>query len=194
MGHSIAFIFFGLAAVGLALAAILHRNIFKSATFLAGMLFSTAALFITLEAEFVAVVQVLVYIGAITILIVFAIMLTMKISDEHREQFNAQRYLALVVGLGILGVLTAFLLKGPGSAEAVTGSLPADPLWEIGRVLISNFILPFDVVTVLLLIALVGATFLAKHDDDTLASQEVPSTAERSEHEEEKEKSEVLVH
>lgn len=189
------FYLFGALAIVLALFAVLHKNVFKSATFLAGMLFCTAGLFVVLDAEFVAVVQVLVYIGAITILIVFAIMLTMRINDEMREPFNAQKKLAPVIVAGILGVILVFLLKGSwatGSGDA--SLLPADSLADIGHALLSYFILPFDVVTVLLLIALVGATYLARQDDHQPMVQEVDAEREVPVAEKESENPEVLVH
>lgn len=195
MGHVMVFYLFGALAIVLALFAVLHKNVFKSATFLAGMLFCTAGLFVVLDAEFVAVVQVLVYIGAITILIVFAIMLTMRINDEMREPFNAQKKLAPVIVAGILGVILVFLLKGSwatGSGDA--SLLPADSLADIGHALLSYFILPFDVVTVLLLIALVGATYLARQDDHQPMVQEVDAEREVPVAEKESENPEVLVH
>lgn len=195
MGHVMIFYLFGALAIVLALFAVLHKNVFKSATFLAGMLFCTAGLFVVLDAEFVAVVQVLVYIGAITILIVFAIMLTMRINDEMREPFNAQKKLAPVIVAGILGVILVFLLKGSwatGSGDA--SLLPADSLADIGHALLSYFILPFDVVTVLLLIALVGATYLARQDDHQPMVQEVDAEREVPVAEKESENPEVLVH
>lgn len=166
MGHAVAFYVFGILAVVLALATILHKNIFKSATFLAGMLFCLAALFVTLDAEFLAVVQVLVYIGAITILIVFAIMLTTRINDETKEKFNSQRWISSLATLGFLGLIISVVLKGGwGGVVSEAGELPPDTLGAIGTALLSNFVLPFDIVSVLLLVALVGALHIAKQDD-----------------------------
>ncbi|MCB0833362.1 MAG: NADH-quinone oxidoreductase subunit J, partial [Bacteroidetes bacterium] len=135
--------FYGFAglAVVLAVATIVHRNLFKSATLLAGFFFSLAALFITLDAEFLAVVQILIYVGAITVLIVFAVMLTSRINDEELTQFNSQRWLGVATGLGLLGVLAAFLMHaGWGEADGGSSSLPADPLALIGTALMSDFI------------------------------------------------------
>lgn len=166
MGHAIAFYVFGILAVVLALATILHKNIFKSATFLAGMLFCLAALFVTLDAEFLAVVQVLVYIGAITILIVFAIMLTTRINDQDRAKFNDQRWVAGIATLGLLGLIVSVVLKGGwGSVVTDAAALPKDMLGAIGSALLSDFILPFDIVSILLLVALIGALHIAKQDD-----------------------------
>lgn len=195
MGPVMIFYLFGALAIVLALFAIVHKNVFKSATFLAGMLFCTAGLFVLLDAEFIAVVQVLVYIGAITILIVFAIMLTMRINDEMREPFNAQKKLAPVIVAGILGVILVFLLRGSWTTGMADGALlPADPLADIGQALLSYFILPFDVVTVLLLIALVGATYLARQDDHQPMVQEVDAGRQDLADKKEAENPEVLVH
>ncbi|MBL7959621.1 NADH-quinone oxidoreductase subunit J [bacterium] len=166
MGHAVAFYVFGILAVALALATILHKNIFKSATFLAGMLFCLAALFVTLDAEFLAVVQVLVYIGAITMLIVFAIMLTTRINDETRGKFNSQLWISSLTTLGFLGLIISVILKGGwNETTAMSGALPPDMLGAIGTALLSDFILAFDVVSILLLVALIGALHIAKQDD-----------------------------
>lgn len=166
MGHAIAFYVFGTLAVIAALATVLHKNIFKSATFLAAMLFCLAALFVTLDAEFLAVVQVLVYIGAITMLIVFAIMLTTRINDQHKEQFNDQRWIATVATLGLLGLIVSVIMKsGWGSVTTDASALPKDMLGAIGTALMSNYIFAFDVVSILLLVALIGALHIAKQDD-----------------------------
>jgi NADH:ubiquinone oxidoreductase subunit 6 (subunit J) len=177
MGHAITFYFFGTLAVVLSLAVILHRNIFKSATLLAGMLFCIAALFIALDAEFLAVVQVLIYIGAITVLIVFAIMLTTKINDPMRTQFNNQRLVAPVAALGVLGLIISFVLQGRWISEGAE-LLPQDLLGEIGKALVSKFILPFDMVSVLLLVALVGAMYIAKHEDRPAVPDQTNSDSE----------------
>jgi NADH-quinone oxidoreductase subunit J len=166
MGHAIAFYVFGTLAVVAALATILHKNIFKSATFLAGVLFCMAALFVTLDAEFLAVVQVLVYIGAITMLIVFAIMLTVRINDQDKAQFNDQRWIATVATLGLLGLIVSVVMKsGWSSVTADASALPKDTLGAIGTALMSNYIFAFDVVSILLLVALIGALHIAKQDE-----------------------------
>ncbi len=166
MGHAIAFYVFGTLAVVAALVTILHKNIFKSATFLAGMLFCLAALFVTLDAEFLAVVQVLVYIGAITMLIVFAIMLTTRINDQDKARFNDQRWIATVATLGLLGLIVSVVMKGGWSGvTADAAALPKDMLGAIGTALISDYILAFDVVSILLLVALIGALHIARQDE-----------------------------
>ncbi|MBX7150786.1 NADH-quinone oxidoreductase subunit J [bacterium] len=164
MVHALMFYLFAALAIAASLAVILHRNIFKSATFLAGMLFCLAALFVLLDAEFIAVVQVLIYIGAITILIVFAIMLTTKINDEHKEQFNSQKFLAPVLALGLLGLILTIVVKIQWTTAEMS-AVPADILGLIGKALLSEFIFPFDVVSILLLVALIGATYIAKQED-----------------------------
>ncbi len=187
MGQVMAFYVFGGLAVVFALVTILHRNIFKSATFLAGMLFCLAALFITLDAEFLAVVQVLVYIGAITILILFAIMLTMRINDETRDPFNSQRFVGPVIGVGVMVLIVTYLFKSQyARGNGSRADLPADLLGEIGQALLSHFILPFDVVTVLLLVALVGAAYLAGREGTKTPAEKAAG--------EEEEKTEVMVH
>ncbi|NUM80234.1 NADH-quinone oxidoreductase subunit J [bacterium] len=177
MAHALMFYLFAALAIAASLAVILHRNIFKSATFLAGMLFCLAALFVLLDAEFIAVVQVLIYIGAITILIVFAIMLTTKINDEHKEQFNSQKFLAPILALGLLGLILTIVVKIQWTTAEIS-PVPSDILGLIGTALLSDFIFPFDVVSILLLVALIGATYIAKQEDRKPLVTEVDETGE----------------
>jgi NADH-quinone oxidoreductase subunit J len=126
-------------------------------------LFGVALLFAMLEASFFAVVQVLVYIGAIAILIIFAVMLTRRIMDDQGSQTNKGWWVALVSVLAIFVGLSAVMFSWP-RLQAGPGVRPADSiLTEFGTALVnpSQFAVPFEVASVLLLAALVGSIYVA---------------------------------
>ena len=131
-------------------------------------LFGVAGLFILLSAPFLAAIQVLVYIGAIAILIIFAVMLTRSMT-AIRERFNSQSWLGAVIG----GVLFVALVAGMILPVWGWGSLPTLPqsdvvgtTRDIGIALVSadGYVLPFEVASLLLTAAMVGAIVIARED------------------------------
>jgi NADH-quinone oxidoreductase subunit J len=146
------------------------RNIFHSALFLVLCLFSVAGVFVLLDAEFLAGVQVLIYVGGVAILMIFAVMLTSRMTNSEVRQQNEQRALGALVAFSFLLIVTGAILKtmsvkggfGLSPSPSVTISTPH----AIGRLLLTNFVLPFELVSVLLLVALIGAVVLAKKDGD----------------------------
>jgi NADH-quinone oxidoreductase subunit J len=157
-------IFWVLAAMAVASAAgvVLKRNPIHSALFLVVHLATLAALFLKMRAEFLATVQVIVYAGAIAVLFVFAIMVLIPGREETGpDPLRSQRLLAVPVA-GLLLVLLAVMLRstlfaGPEPAAPVAGGVAT-----IGRVLFTDYLYPFEVTSVLLLVALVGVMALAK--------------------------------
>ena len=158
----VAFWVLAVMAVGLALGVVLRRNPIHSALFLVAHLATLAALFLKMRAEFLAAAQVIVYAGAIAVLFVFAIMVLIPGKEETGpDPLRSQRLLAGPVA-GLLLVLLAVMLrsalfKGVTPAAAVPGGVAA-----IGRALFTDYLFPFEVTSVLLLVALVGVMALAK--------------------------------
>ena len=157
---------FGLLAAAMAVAAIrvvTTQNVVHAALYLVVVLAGVAALYILLAAEFIAVVQIIIYIGAIVLLILFGTMLTRAPIGRSADLDNEQRWLGLVLSLFLLGVLGAVLADAYGTTK-----LPKDPaVQRTGDVAISFFqtyVVPFEVVSVLLLAALVGAVVIARKD------------------------------
>lgn len=147
----------GLAAIRL----VTSQNVVHAALYLVVTLAMVAAVYLLLAAEFVAWVQVLIYVGAIVVLLLFSLMLT-KAPIGRDTLDNQQRGLAAVVGLALLAGL-AFLIQ-----DAFAGArIPATPArtTELGESLFRGFVLPFEVVSVLLLAALIGAIVLARRED-----------------------------
>ncbi|MFQ5848947.1 MAG: NADH-quinone oxidoreductase subunit J [Candidatus Methylomirabilales bacterium] len=158
-------IFFALAAftVGAALLVVLGRNIVHSAVALIFTFCGVAGIYVLLDAEFLAAVQVLIYVGGITILLLFAIMLTTRIAARVAV-FNEQVGLSAVIVLGITAVLIYASLAGiqvGGEPPRAVESAPA-----LGRLLLTTHVLPFEVASVLLLAAMVGAIILARREGE----------------------------
>jgi NADH-quinone oxidoreductase subunit J len=127
-------------------------------------LFGVAVTFVLLSATFLAVVQVVVYIGAIAVLMVFAVMLTRKVMSDTGPQLNKNVGLAALLGLALFAGLTAIIFQS-GAAGAPLPELGAraDTVSDLGVALVSpqGYILPFELASVLLLAALIGAIVVA---------------------------------
>jgi NADH-quinone oxidoreductase subunit J len=154
--------FFALAGLTLlaALAVVALKNLFRSALALVVAFIGVAGIYLLLQAEFLAVVQVLIYVGAVTVLILFAIMLTRRLMDQHLVQFTGKWWLAAPLAFALFAMIalvaysTTWLLR-PKEA------LPPDAVTALGTQLMTTYLLPFEVASVLLLVALVGAIVVA---------------------------------
>jgi NADH:ubiquinone oxidoreductase subunit 6 (subunit J) len=157
------FLLTGAAILGAALMVVLNRNMINSALWLVVALFGVAVLYVLLNAGFLAVVQVVVYIGAIAILFIFAVMLTRRTmidsGSQHNKAWWAAALLALLVFAGLFFMLNSLSLGG--AAPEIPAGI--DPLVSLGNALVSPdaYVLPFEVASVLLLAALIGAVYVA---------------------------------
>ena len=149
-----------------AIRLVTTREIVHGALYLVVTLSAIAGAYLLLAAEFVAWVQVLIYVGAIVILFLFGLMLT-RAPIGRAALDNQQRGVALVIGLALLGGLSYLLLEAfPwGSAERVTGDPGAGTAVALGESLFRDYVLPFEAVSFLLLAALIGAIALSRKDD-----------------------------
>jgi NADH-quinone oxidoreductase subunit J len=162
----ILFYTFGAIALISAILVITQKNVVHSAAFLGATLFAVAGIFLTLHAEFLAGVQVIVYVGGILVLFVFVIMLIALERSIHERQYNRQWIIALITS-GILIVEIVYGLKGGetfGLPAAATSPPPGTPGNSelVAAALYKNYLLPFEIASVLLLVAIVGAVVLAK--------------------------------
>jgi NADH-quinone oxidoreductase subunit J len=148
-------------AIGSAAGLLLRRNPIHGALFLAVNLATVAALFLTLRAEFLAAVQIIVYAGAIAVLFVFAIMVLIPGKEETGpDPLRGQRWLSVpivAVFLILLALALGSTTLGGGAKPAVPGGAAA-----VGRVLFTDYLFPFEVTSVLLLAAIVGVMALTK--------------------------------
>ncbi len=157
-------IFYILAAFSVWAAAVvvLGKNIVRAAVALIFSFCGIAALFVMLDADFLAAVQVLIYVGGITILLLFAIMLTSRISSAAARVINDQVLLSAIAAAGLLAGLIYAALRG---IPALSGPprLPETAPF-LGRALLTTYALPFEVVSILLLAGMVGAIILARKE------------------------------
>jgi NADH-quinone oxidoreductase subunit J len=150
-------------AVLAGLGVVLSKDIVHSALFLVLALLMTAGIFVLLSSEFLALVQILVYGGGITILVIFALMITQlrqarDALDGAQKPFAAVAGLALVVILGVMAFETEWL----GPTDEVT---PVSTR-ALGEALFRDFAVPFEIASFVLLVALIGAVVLARTDDE----------------------------
>ena len=147
-----------------AMMVVSARNLVHAALWLVATLFGVAMLYAMLNAGFMAVVQVVVYIGAIAILFIFAVMLTRKELRESGPALNKNWGVSALVSLLVFGGLTYLLSSWSGFSQT-SADIPSgfDAVSELGTALISPkaFVLPFEVASVLLVAALVGAVYIA---------------------------------
>src|SRR3989440_640085 len=159
------FILFGAMAVGCAVAMVAQRNPLYSAISLIGVFVSLACLYLTLQAPFIAAVQVIVYAGAIMVLVVFVIML-LNVEEEVRRPVRLHFLIPVsVVFAAVLVAEAAFMLKLGGTAHVEPVAPQASGVGltaSIGTGLFTDYLLPFEVTSVLILMALVGAITLAR--------------------------------
>ncbi len=171
VGEQLAFWVLAAAATLAAVRVVTTQNVVHAALYLVAVLSSIAALFVLLAAEFVAAVQILVYVGAIVVLFLFGIMLTRPTLGRAHGLDNDQRPAAAVTALFLCGVLAFALVDQFGDDELPDlGEVSQDALTAqrgtqaVGDAIFSTFLVPFEVVSVLLLAALVGAIVLARRD------------------------------
>ena len=161
------FYIFATIAVVSAILVITRHNVVHSAAFLGATLFAVAGIFLTLHAEFLAGVQVIVYVGGILVLFVFVIMLISVERAEHERQFNRQWTIALISAAILIVEISYGLFRGRGTfvlppavvppAVSATGNSEL-----VGAALYTTYLLPFEIASILLLVAIVGAVVLAK--------------------------------
>lgn len=159
------FIFLAVLAVASALAMVISKNTVNSALFLVLNMLSLAGLFLLLKAQFLAVIQILVYAGAIMVLFLFVIML-LNVQDEESlfNKFRFKYFVAFLLGVGVFSQVLYSLgsftdtLPTVSSDMAYVGTVEA-----VGDVLFTEYLLPFELTAILLTAAVVGALIVAQH-------------------------------
>lgn len=143
-----------------ALVVVTTRNIVYAALGLLVTMVGTAGVFLLAFAEFLALVQLLIYGGAVVIVVLFALMLT-RIEDFRHLSNNRQQPVATVIALGIFAVLVAAIINTPFPVSERTDL----SLFELGERLFVDWAVPFEVASLVLLVALIGAVVLVRADD-----------------------------
>jgi NADH-quinone oxidoreductase subunit J len=164
--ESLVFFFLAAFAVTTAILMIVQRNPLMSAIFLISNFFSLAALYLLLRAQLLAVLEIIIYTGAIMVLVIFVIMLLNLGHEERmRERFDITLAASIVLVGGFVAELIyifTFSSDAPERLAVSTGAESLGTVEGIGSALFGRFLLPFEVTSVLLLVAIVGAVVLAK--------------------------------
>jgi NADH-quinone oxidoreductase subunit J len=157
-------VFIVLSAVALigAVGVVTVGNLFRAALFLVLSFVGIAGLYLLLEAEILAMIQLLVYVGAISILIIFAIMLSRRMMSPEFKAKNEQWLGGLIAAVALFGVLALILLKV--AWPTAQAEVPGDAISLLGQALVSpdQYVVVFEAASVLLLVALVGAVIIAR--------------------------------
>jgi NADH-quinone oxidoreductase subunit J len=166
--ESVLFYFLGAGAIASSLLMVTRRNPVMSAIFLILNFFCLAGLYLTLHAQFIAVVQIIVYAGAIMVLFLFVIMLlNLGNEDKLREKIGWKKIVALCLSVGlaleVLYIIGSQTFFPPAQSS---NAVEIGTVESIGKVLFSEFLFPFEVTSLLLIAAIVGAIVLAKKKFD----------------------------
>ena len=139
------------------------RNIIYSALSLLGTLLGAGAIYVYLGADYVAVTQLLVYIGGVLVLILFAVMLTSKIGETRQSNPSANFFPSLVLLVALLAVLGYVVTQSPWLTVA-DAPIPTETAFTIGDVFLKEYLLPFEVSSLVLLATLIGAVVIARKE------------------------------
>ena len=158
-----AFWAFAVVLVGAGLAVVVGKNLFHAVLWLALALVATAGIFLTLDAEFIAAVQVLLYAGGVITVVVFAIVVTERLIGERLSQTNRR----IGAGVFVSGALLALLVRAIAQAQVNVPRAPlaGDLTRRLGTSLLTHYVLPFELLAVLLLVGLLGASYFARPED-----------------------------
>lgn len=162
----VVFILMGLLAIGSAVLVVTTRNVVRAALWLVVTLAAAAGCYLILAAEFVAWVQVLIYVGAVVVLLLFGIMLTKAPIGREQGLDGENRIAAGVVGIASAATLVTLMVDAfRHQFIDLENSVPSTTE-RTGEALFQAYVLPFEVVSVLLLAALIGSIVLSRRDDD----------------------------
>jgi len=160
----IVFILVAIVTVIAGIAVVTSRNLIHSALFLILALFGIAIFYVFLDAGFFAVVQVIIYIGAIAILFIFAAMLTRRVMRDAGPQTNSNWWLGLIIaGLLLTGIILVFVNWSGFTTVAPELSSSSAQISQLGLALVSpnQYLLPFELASILLVAAMIGAIYVA---------------------------------
>jgi NADH-quinone oxidoreductase subunit J len=160
---TIAFLILSFLTLSGAIAAVTLRNLVHCALALTVSFAGLAMLYLQLDAQFVGFAQILVYIGAVAILIVFAILLTRGSEPSGQPLFSSSWCAGLGVAILVFGVLAGLVLSSRSIASSAPPAPPAT-VHQLGYELMTRYVLPLEVIGLLLTVALIGAVIMAMHE------------------------------
>jgi NADH-quinone oxidoreductase subunit J len=160
--YAVSFYFFALLTLASAAIMVFSRNVIHSAVGLLFSFFGVAAIYVLLSADLLAVIQLLVYVGGILVLLLFGVMLTQRITNIELRSGTFQLLPAVIV---VIGVLVVLIRVAVGTGWNIKSGSDYEPTTEaIGRLLMTDYLIPFEVASIILLAALIGAAFIARKE------------------------------
>jgi len=161
--ETVAFACLSAVLVGAALAVVLSKNLFHAVLWLALALTGTAGVFLLLEADFLAAVQLLLYAGGVVTVAVFAIVVTEHLVGERISQTNRRLAGGAIVSIGVFALIVSTLAQRPlaTARPAMTGDLTK----MLGENVLTQFVLPFELLALLMVAALLAAIYFARPTD-----------------------------
>ncbi len=160
--EQVVFYLISAVVIGSAVGVVALNNVVYSALFLVAALVATAGLYIILRVEFIALVQVLLYAGGVIVLLLFALMMT-RGRDVPHQLSGAQQPFAVVAGVALFVVLAAAALATSWTQPEVLTGVSFE---AIGQSLFSTWAIPFEIASLVLLVALIGAVVIARQEGD----------------------------
>jgi len=160
MGLTVAFWILALVTIAAALGVIVQKNVFRSALSLIACLIAVAGIFVTLSADFLAGAQILVYVGAISVVIILAIMLTHEFSQGNPS--NRLKIPALIIAAAFFGLVTFAVINTDWKISQVPPTTPTTSTLAEKLFGSSGFVLPLEIVAVLILAVIIGAIVIAR--------------------------------
>ena len=159
------FLLFAVVAIASALLVVTVRSVMHSALFLAVFLLSVAAMFFIFDADFLGIVQILLYIGGVIVLILFAVMLTSRVASHLIQQTNEQKNIAFLTCI-VLFVMLAYVILTSGLKGFERPLVEGGVTKDVGRLLMTVYVLPFEVASLVLLASLIGAMVIVGKKDE----------------------------
>jgi NADH-quinone oxidoreductase subunit J len=169
--YEVVFTLLGAIALGSAVLMVSTRNVVRAALWLVVTLGAIAGCYLVLTAEFVAVVQLLIYVGAVVVLLLFAVMFTRAPVGPATDLDTGNRPVAALVAVATAGLLVTLLVDAFHAAYVDLGTVAPGSAEVLGGAVFRSYVLPFEVVSVLLLAALIGAIVLSRPDVGTPGSR-----------------------
>ncbi|MFA5659636.1 MAG: NADH-quinone oxidoreductase subunit J [Oscillospiraceae bacterium] len=160
--YDLIFYLFAFVTIGSALVVVASKNIIYSAFSLMFTFFGVAGLYVLLGADFLAIVQIMVYVGGILVLLLFGVMLTNRITNVEIKSGSTKIALG-IIGLSIFSAILFSVMIGT-EWKSVQSPMPETTLYGIGKLLLTQYILIFELLGILLLVALIGAASIARRD------------------------------
>jgi NADH-quinone oxidoreductase subunit J len=156
----VVFIVLGLITVAAAVAVVSLPNLFHSALSLVLALFALAGLYALLGAGYIAVVQVLIYVGAVAVLIILGIMVSERFMGHRRQAISEQWWIGAIAAALLLAVLSYLGVRV--AWPVVVQQPPSDMVARLGEALVGKYVLPFEVASLVLVASLIGAIYIAR--------------------------------